>query len=75
MKGIYLFLDDIRKVSEVYPSKLDLDWFVVKSYEEFITYITENGLPDFRVHSANPAGADNIRGILSRFRKFQITGQ
>ena len=35
-----LFLDDIREAP-------DNSWNVVRSYDEFINYIEENGAPDF----------------------------
>ena len=50
-----LFLDDIRNPKDgigLVPSNLNKfywanDWTVVRTYEEFVSYITENGLPDF----------------------------
>lgn len=37
-----------------------------------VDYCIDNGvpLPIYYVHSANPVGADNIRGILDNYRKF-----
>ncbi|MFP3598383.1 cyclic-phosphate processing receiver domain-containing protein [Chryseobacterium sp. SIMBA_029] len=45
-----LFLDDIRYPHEVYRyTKQDIflrnDWHIVRNYEEFVTRITEKGLP------------------------------
>jgi len=45
-----LFLDDIRNPKDVYyyikdNRYLNLDWVVVRSYDEFVSYITENGMP------------------------------
>lgn len=45
-----LFLDDIREPNWVIQYKTDptynkLDWVVVRSHDEFIKYITENGMP------------------------------
>ena len=116
-----LYLDDIR-----IPQNIPLDhepWTIVRSYNDFVAYIKENGLPSlisfdhdladehyrlefeewsytpermdmgertgydcakwlveycmdnnlkmcqFTVHSANPAGAQNILGLLNNFRK------
>jgi hypothetical protein len=120
-----LFLDDVRSITDVYDN--DKDFIIVKNYEEFISWINSNGLPDFisfdhdladehynigidlyiedkpldyslykektgmecakwlinycldnnlklpdfKVHSANPAGRDNILSILTNFKKFQ----
>ena len=32
-------------------------------------------LPKFYVHSANPVGADNIRGLLNNFIKHCVTSK
>ncbi len=88
-----LWIDDIRRP----PSK---HWNVVKSYDEFVTYINLSGVPDiisfdhdlgegktgmdcakylikkelaikdFRVHSMNPIGRENILGLLRNWKKF-----
>lgn len=47
-----LFLDDIRRPHDVYsyisdPIYLDLDWDIVRSYDEFVKYITQNKMPFF----------------------------
>lgn len=50
-----LFLDDIRIPKDaigLVPSALNQfywsnDWIVVRNYDEFISYINKNGLPDF----------------------------
>ena len=50
-----LFLDDIRNPKDgigLVPSNLNQfywenDWDIVRSYDEFVSYITKNGLPDF----------------------------
>lgn len=38
-----------------------------------VNYCLDNelNLPDFLIHSANPVGADNIRGLLEGFNKFR----
>ena len=46
-----LFLDDYRNPIDciVYtgnPIYVNLDWQVVRSYDEFVKYITENGIPE-----------------------------
>lgn len=51
-----LFLDDVRNPPEVgnYMYPVDLrkeyrlyDWVIVRNYQEFIDYISENGLPTY----------------------------
>ncbi len=103
-----LFLDDIRTVDMIYESQ-DTDFVVVRTYEQFVRYISENGLPDFisfdndlglddhgkvapdglaaakwlvyesgmdlrslefKVHSANPVAAKQIRGLLTNYINF-----
>ena len=48
----YLFLDDIRHNYDAfnYTNKsmfLQKKWVIVRNYEEFVQYITNNGMPDF----------------------------
>ena len=40
-----LFLDDIRKPKDIY--KDDYEWQIVRTYDDFVDYIEENGLPKF----------------------------
>lgn len=45
-----LFLDDIRHPHDAYPymkdtKYLQLKWIIVRSYDEFVKYITKNGVP------------------------------
>jgi hypothetical protein len=51
-----LFLDDIRNPKDcangLVPSHLnkfywESDWFIVRTHNEFVDWITKNGLPDF----------------------------
>ena len=32
---------------------------------------TKQKLPDFEIHSMNPAGGENIKSLLLNFKKFQ----
>ncbi len=46
-----LFLDDERMPKNAFTYTknqlyLDLDWVVVRNYDEFVSYIKENGMPD-----------------------------
>jgi len=45
-----LFLDDIRNPLDcgytMNPIYKDLEWSIVRSYEEFVAFIEENGLPE-----------------------------
>jgi hypothetical protein len=48
----FLFLDDIRHPYDVYEYThqiifLQEKWEVVRNYNEFVEWITKNGLPDF----------------------------
>lgn len=103
-----LFLDDLRTVDMVYD-KSENDLFdVVRNYDDFVSYIKVNGLPNFisfdndlgldaneevapdgyacakwlvyesgldlknlqfKVHSANPLAAEQIRGLLTNYIK------
>ncbi|BDD06104.1 cyclic-phosphate processing receiver domain-containing protein [Aureibacter tunicatorum] len=52
-----LFLDDLRTVEMVYDiSKID-EFDVVRTYDDFVKYITENGLPEF-ISFDNDLGLD-----------------
>jgi len=42
-----LFLDDIRDVEMIYPREMVSEFDVVRSYDAFVEYIQEYGLPDF----------------------------
>ena len=107
-----LFLDDIRTVEMVYPNASSQEFVVVRTFEAFINYIQQHGLPDFisfdndlgllangvlapdgyaaakwlvydsgldlsslsfRVHSANPVAAEQIRGLLNNYLTFLDT--
>lgn len=57
-----LFLDDIRTIDTVYP-KTDIDFVIVRSYDACITYIRENGLPEFMSFD-NDLGEDENRDVL-----------
>jgi len=47
-----LFLDDYRRPSNVFYLSIDFDyqddndWLIIKSYDEFVAYITNNELPE-----------------------------
>lgn len=36
-----IFLDDIRKVTDIFPSEIPSNWVVCKSYESFVSAISE----------------------------------
>lgn len=42
-----LFLDDLRTVEMVYPLAGPDEYVVVRTYDAFLEYIREQGLPDF----------------------------
>jgi hypothetical protein len=52
MEKKYLFLDDIRNPIEAYSYTnytpfISNEWHIVRTYDEFTQYISDNGLPDF----------------------------
>ena len=104
-----LFLDDLRSIEMVYPKTFASEFDIVRSYADFVAYITKNGLPefisfdndlglddhgtlapdglaaakwlvyesgldlrnlDYKVHSANPVAAEQIRGLLGNYIRF-----
>lgn len=101
-----LFLDDVRTVDMVYANATVDEFDVVRNFEDFVTHISSNGLPEFisfdndlgldkdntvapdgyaaakwlvyesgldlknlkfKVHSANPVAAEQIRGLLNNY--------
>ena len=42
-----LFLDDIRTIDMIYDKSVESEFDIVRTYEEFVTYIEKNGLPPF----------------------------
>jgi len=101
-----LFLDDIRTIDMVYDKSMESEFDIVRSYDAFVAYIENNGLPDFisfdndlglgpngdiapdgyatakwlvydsglnlsqlqfKVHSANPVAAEQIKGLLTNY--------
>ncbi|MGY5848772.1 cyclic-phosphate processing receiver domain-containing protein [Salegentibacter sp. HM20] len=103
-----LFLDDLRSVDMVYEADQISEFEVVRSYDEFVSYIQKHGLPKFisfdndlgldgngevaldgyaaakwlvyesglnlrplkfKVHSANPVAAEQIRSLLNNYIK------
>lgn len=108
LKPRRLFLDDIRSIDMVYDKTFESEFDIVRTYDNFVDYITKNGLPDFisfdndlglddsgnlapdglaaakwlvyesgldlrnlqyKVHSANPVAAEQIRGLLGNYMK------
>ena len=52
-----LFLDDIRSVEMIYDKSVAHEFDIVRTYDEFVSYIQENGLPDF-ISFDNDLGLD-----------------
>lgn len=52
-----LFLDDIRSIEMVYDKTFESEFDIVRSYNDFVNYITANGLPDF-ISFDNDLGLD-----------------
>ncbi len=104
-----LFLDDIRTIAMVYPNAGEYEFDIVRTYDDFVAYIKDKGLPPmisfdndlgldekgavapdgyaaakwlvyesgldlrelkFKVHSANPVAAEQIRGLLNNYLDF-----
>lgn len=55
--GYKLFLDDIRDVSNIYPTLNNDDFIVVRNYTDFINCINERGVPNF-ISFDNDLGLD-----------------
>lgn len=52
-----LFLDDLRTVDMVYDKRMTPEFDVVRSYDAFVAYIREKGLPYF-ISFDNDLGLD-----------------
>lgn len=52
-----LFLDDIRTIDMVYDKAMESEFDIVRNYNDFVNYITKNGLPDF-ISFDNDLGLD-----------------
>lgn len=59
-----LFLDDSRLPLDVYPDAGENEFDVVRSYGDFVDYISENGIPCF-ISFDNDLGFDTKRRIIS----------
>lgn len=52
-----LFLDDLRSINMVYDKRMTDEFDIVRSYEDFVLYIQEKGLPYF-ISFDNDLGLD-----------------
>lgn len=52
-----LFLDDIRTIDMVYNSAIEHEFDIVRSYDAFVAYIKQHGLPAF-ISFDNDLGLD-----------------
>ena len=52
-----LFLDDLRTIEMVYDESEVNHFSIVRSYKDFVSYIIQNGLPDF-ISFDNDLGLD-----------------
>ena len=57
MKTKKLFLDDIRTIDMVYDKSMEVEFDIVRNYDDFIGYIKKEGLPDF-ISFDNDLGLD-----------------
>ncbi|MTI30175.1 cyclic-phosphate processing receiver domain-containing protein [Xanthovirga aplysinae] len=53
-----LFLDDLRTIDMIYDKSMESAFDIVRTYNEFVNYIKENGLPDF-ISFDNDLGLDD----------------
>jgi hypothetical protein len=58
-----LFLDDLRTVEMVYKNLSENDFVVVRTFEEFVACIQQNGLPGF-ISFDNDLGEDAAGNLL-----------
>jgi hypothetical protein len=72
-------LGDETNLKEVLPIE---EWFDIDNDREYngmdsakflVNYCIDNNLklPEFAVHSANPSGYENIKGLLDSFKKYE----
>lgn len=59
----FLFLDDVRDVGMIYHGFTNNDFVVVRSYAEFVKYISQNGLPQL-ISFDNDLGEDANGNLL-----------
>ncbi len=52
-----LFLDDVRTIDMVYDKSMELEFDIVRTYNDFVAYIKQNGLPHF-ISFDNDLGLD-----------------
>ena len=57
-----IFLDDIRTIDMVYKEPYP-EFVILRSYDEFVSYIKENGIPEF-ISFDNDLGEDEKGNIL-----------
>ena len=62
-----LFLDDRRFPLDIYPEQDENEFAIVRSYDDFVDYISKNGLPAF-------ISFDNDLGFDVRRRKISLSG-
>jgi hypothetical protein len=76
------FDHDLADVEELKENLPITDWFDLDGNKEWtgmdcahflVDYCIDNDLvlPNFAVHSANPAGTENIKGLLTNFKNFK----
>lgn len=75
----YLFLDDIREPNWVTYYKTDpnynkLEWVIVRSHDEFVDYVTKNGMPslisfDHDLADEHYAVYDKIETTVPEFKE------
>lgn len=52
-----LFLDDLRSIDMIYDKSMEPEFDIVRSYDAFVEYIQQNGLPAF-ISFDNDLGLD-----------------
>lgn len=61
-----LYLDDVRTPTTTIPGYED--WVVVRNYNQFIAYITENGLPDL-ISFDHDLGPEHMKDYFDQVAK------
>ena len=59
-----LYLDDLRIPTMTYKETLNCQWWIAKSYQEFVEIVENRGLPEFISFDHDLGGEDDPEGKL-----------
>ena len=68
--GMPQFISFDHDLGDNVPSGCDFAHWLIDRHLDKIEYFPDNFT--YQVHSANPPGADNIRGLLDSFERFRV---